>query len=309
MEIPVLIITYNRFDFVLNILQVLNKHQLKRVFISIDHFNRQPGSFAEVEEFLKLHNFDYKLLKWDENVGMENNIVKGSKWFFEHVQSGVVLEDDCMPTEALFSFLKSLNSLKLESENILLFSTNTTHVENDAFYLQPSDVPFAWGWYANRTFFNSFYDFYFNNRLSVRQFFAFLKANLKLRTKLLCLINYLSFNHFDKNTPCSWDSVLLYYQILKKEPFLVPSKSLIFNTGFGDEERSTHTLNEPAWYSKLKFQRTPLTDIKQKEYDSGRSDEFLDKFYQEYSKNNFRLLLTLFKAYLIHRRNTKKNGA
>lgn len=295
MTIPILIITYNRFDFVLQILEKLHSYNCKNVYLSVDHYQRDIAAFEELEQFLIDKKFDYKILKWQENIGCEHNVMKGTKWFFDHVSAGIILEDDCLPTDAFFEFIKQLNKPELSSQNISFFSTTFGQTE---FYLQPVYLPIFWGWYTHKDFFNRFYDFLFAQEVSSLQLRKLWKSEVPIKTKLIALLNYLSFEPGKKGV--SWDSVLFYYQLVKQEKFLMPSVSFIDNLGFGNLNSSfTHTSIQPTWYNRINICHSsiigkPLKIIMQ---DSKKNNEFLQHFYKGYPGNYLKLSLSIIKSY------------
>ena len=295
MSIPILIITYNRFDFVLRILEKLDAHQCKTVYLSIDHYQRDITAFEKLEQFLIQRNFDYKILKWEENIGCEYNVMKGTKWFFDHVSAGIILEDDCLPTNAFFEFTAQLNKPELSSQNISFFSTTSGEAD---FYLQPVYLPIFWGWYTNRVFFNDFYTFLFAQEINSGQLKKLWEARVSLKTKLIALLNYLSFKPGKKGV--SWDSVLFYYQLIRQEKFLMPSFCFIDNLGFGNLNSSfTHTNTQPEWYEKINLWHANLKEKQMRiiAHDSKKNNIFLQEFYKGYPNNYIKLSLSILKSY------------
>jgi hypothetical protein len=301
MDVPVLIITYRRFDFVLKILELLLAHNQRHVFISIDDYQQGKNEFEAVNQFLRGNNFTFELLKWEGNVGMERNIVEGSNWFFEKVPRGIVIEDDCCPTPGLFDLFPKFTDGTF-GNSIISFFSNNIH-GGDAFYFRPSYIPFFWGWYSTRELFGDFFRFYMQNRATPAQLMQFFRSKLLLRNKLISLLNYLSFDHNDIDTPCSWDSVFLYYQVLYCKPLMVPSQSLIENLGVADPERSTHTIGVPSWYPSIPIKRTRVAGIEvvKQVQDFRKDDEFLAALYADYPASILRLTLSLAKAYIKYR--------
>lgn len=295
MDLPILIITYNRFEFVLRILNMLNHHGYKNVYISVDDYYRDPEAFKQIEFFLDENQFSYKILKWDTTVGCENNILEGIKWFFIHVKRGVILEDDCIPKDAFFSVINELNRLNIANENISFFSNNIG--DSSKFFFRPSFIPFFWGWYSSREFFNGFYSFIKLHRLSFGHIRKILMSPFSLKSKLIILINYLEFNYNNGGT--GWDSAMFFYQIINNTPFYVPSHSLIDNIGFGSMNSSfTHTDQMPAWCEKINSNSRNITlthNIYPASIEENRN--FLEQYYKEYP-GSIKLLISFVLNYL-----------
>jgi hypothetical protein len=280
MDIPVLIITYNRFDFVLRILKELNDHGYRNVYISVDDYYHDTIGFKKVEDFLQEHNFLHKILKWSTNIGCENNVLDGIKWFFTNVEKGVILEDDCIPKEGFFSLLGKVRELNIDEENISFFSDNIG--SHPGFYVRPSHIPFFWGWYSSKAFFDDFYSFIKTNSLSLAQIKKVLSSRLSFKIKLISLINYLSFSNDTGGT--GWDSVMFFYLIIKGRPFYVPSHSLVDNVGFGYMNSSfTHTDQMPDWCRNIAQKSNDVSGCpKVYESDEKLNNEFLNIFFEEY---------------------------
>jgi hypothetical protein len=299
MQVPVLIITYNRFENVLRVLDILSRHGQKSIYISVDDYPRDSSGFNVIEEFLQTHHFDYKILKWETNVGCDINVMKGVRWFFEHVERGVILEDDCIPEGALFSFITIVQHQEMIDQNLSFFSTD---IENTTPHkLQQVYLPVYWGWYSNRTFFNEFDRFLFDHKFTFSHLVRLFRSPILLKVKLTALLNYFSFRVNKKGV--AWDGVLFYYSIIMKKPFIIPSCSYIKNNGFGDFGSTfTHTHSAPKWYSKIKF----AGDIYKGEdlsffWDHSKNNRFLSHFFADVTNNKFKLFGSVVKAYLGYR--------
>lgn len=297
MNLPILIITYNRFDFVLQILQTLHKSNVRKVYVAVDDYNRDNKSFEPIESYLNEHGFEHKILKWHQNVGCEYNVLNSCKWFFEHEQRGIILEDDCIPTEGFFHFVSQLEHLNIHQHNISFTAFKAN--ENETLHLEPIYIPFFWGWYTTKNFYNSFYEFCNQKNLSLTQVLNVLcEKNLSLKNKLICLINYVNFSY--KRVGTSWDSLLHFYQVYTRNPFLVPSSSMIKNLGFGNLNANyTHTDKEPYWYKQLSFFNLNTDkNCTVKTYDVNTNNNCLHQFFIGYSNNNLKLMAYFVKKYV-----------
>jgi len=297
MDVPVLIITYKRFDFVLDILQYLKSVGVRKVYISIDHYNRDVAAFKPVEAYLESTSFDYQLLKWDTNVGCDRNVMEGINWFFSKEKQGIILEDDCLPTEGFASALAQLQQADFRNQNISFFSTGKE--ASVPFSWSPVYLPFFWGWYTTAAFFQSYYQFYSKRQNFLSIFFALRKAGLSTKLLLITLINF--YAHRSRKRGVAWDSQLFLYSIIQQAPFLMPSRSLINNLGFGELSNAfTHTQQIPAWYKLIQFQHEPynVDAASIKTFCRKESNGFLESFYADYSNSYLKLSAILVNHYL-----------
>lgn len=61
---------------------------------------------------------DLRTLVHDRNLGCKNAVGSAVTWFFEHVDEGVILEDDCVPDPTFFAFCADLLERYGEDERV-----------------------------------------------------------------------------------------------------------------------------------------------------------------------------------------------
>jgi len=296
--LPFLIITYNRFDLVLEILKRLNEFNQRKVYIAIDDYYKRETEFRLIEQFLYDKEFQFRLFKWESNVGCEINVTESIKWFFENEENGIILEDDCIPERSLFDLIPAISCQNHLNTSISFFSTNTEPEKISDWY--KSYLPMYWGWYTTRTMYQEFYTFLHRNSFNFSDFYVFLfKTNMSFRLKLIILCNYFSFDFNKKGV--GWDSVLLIFCIIKSKPFLIPPVSYISNKGFGElNQNFTHTAEIPEWYNRILYSgangaKGKFVDVNT---DLGMNNSFLIQFFKSATNNSFKLLFSTVKYFL-----------
>jgi hypothetical protein len=101
---------------------------------------------------------EVKTLFRDENLGCGFGVCSGISWFFEQVEEGIVLEDDCLPDISFFPFCNELLNKYKEDEDIyLIIGSNMQNgvKRGDASYYF-SNYPITWGWASWRRAWNHF---------------------------------------------------------------------------------------------------------------------------------------------------------
>jgi hypothetical protein len=58
----------------------------------------------------------------EENFGCGNGVSSAITWFFNHVQSGIILEDDCIPNSSFFEFCQSLLQYYKNDDRVMMIS-------------------------------------------------------------------------------------------------------------------------------------------------------------------------------------------
>jgi len=152
-EIPILLLIFNRIEPVEKLLASLAKVRPSNVYIACDG----PRSTVVGEEMLvkNVQNKALALVDWpcqvhtlfrDENLGCKIAVSGAVQWFFSHVERGVVLEDDCIATPFFFEFCQiMLEKYKndktiatVSGRNELSTFGNDSHIFSSKF--------FCWGW-------------------------------------------------------------------------------------------------------------------------------------------------------------------
>ena len=110
---PVLLIGFTRFKAAQKVFDEIRKVRPKKFFLAVDG----PRENNQGEEILcqKTSNI-VKQVDWDceiktlfqkKNLGCGTGPVTAINWFFDFVEEGIILEDDCVPNQSFFIFAKS----------------------------------------------------------------------------------------------------------------------------------------------------------------------------------------------------------
>src|SRR6266550_5208861 len=110
LEVPVLLIVFNRPDVTAQVLEALAKVRPRRLFVAAD--GPRSDSATDVELCRQTRevacNPDWKCevvsLLQNENLGCGRGESAAMSWFFDHVEEGIILEDDCLPSSSFFDF-------------------------------------------------------------------------------------------------------------------------------------------------------------------------------------------------------------
>ena len=115
--VPVLLTCWKRPEKVLRVIESLKVISPKKIYVSCDGPNRNiQGNKKKVEETKRvvLEN-----ITWDcdlstkfltENNGFRMAMTKAIEWFLKNEVEGIIIEDDCLPSEEFFIFCSDKNS-------------------------------------------------------------------------------------------------------------------------------------------------------------------------------------------------------
>jgi len=149
---PILFLVFNRFDLTKKVFKEIKKARPKSLFISSDgaRTKKEEKKVEEIRQYL-LNNIDWncnlKTLFRNKNLGCQKAVSSAISWFFNNVEQGVILEDDCLPNQDFFKFSEEM--LKKYKNNDKIMHISGTNVEKksnlneDYFFSKTFNM---WGW-------------------------------------------------------------------------------------------------------------------------------------------------------------------
>ncbi|PCI89507.1 hypothetical protein COB18_03800 [Candidatus Kaiserbacteria bacterium] len=238
---PVLIIIFNRPEKVRALIEALSKVQPKYLYIAADGPRKNvPTDRARCAEAQKIAT----TLPWDcevrtnfsdTNLGCDQAVPRGIDWFFEHVASGIILEDDCIPHPSFFSFCGELLERYKDNKKIMHISGNNfqdSHIRGDASYYF-SLYTHSWGWATWSRAWRHFHPA-IEGMTAYRKEKRIQKLPLSKNAQRFWMKHFLNRNH--------WDAFWQYTVWYKDGLSIIPQKNLVTNIGF--DEEATHTEKE-----------------------------------------------------------------
>ena len=152
---PVLFLIFNRPDHTKLVFEQIRLAKPKQLFIAADGPRENCDGEREKCEYAKhvvLENIDWecevKTLFRQSNLGCGKAVSEAITWFFNHVDEGIILEDDCLPNSSFFSFCHELLEKYRHNSSIMhITCTNyndSKKYEDGSYYF--SNYPYIWGW-------------------------------------------------------------------------------------------------------------------------------------------------------------------
>ena len=243
----VLFLVFNRLDTTEQVFEAIRQAKPPRLYVAADGARANKDGESEKVQAVRdyiMQNIDWecevKTLYRDQNLGCKYAVSGAITWFFENEEQGIILEDDCLPSQSFFWYCEELLERYKDDMNIAQICgrletehLSIEHGNNDYFITSRG---FIWGWatWASRT--NSF-DVDFLNK----------DGYLKILKKLIfSSTSFVEFLHRWKNTVLvkkqivnSWAYPWNIYQLINKRSTVLPTKNLISNVGHGVD--ATHT--------------------------------------------------------------------
>ena len=151
---PVLLIGFNRPDFMAVQIAAVRAARPTRLYIAVDGAREGWPDEAEkcraVRECAKLVDWtcEVKTLFREKNHGCKMGVSGAITWFFENEEEGIVLEDDCRPSPDFFRFVTEMLARYRDDERIgIVTGFNHFNLQSDktASYHFSSHLD-IWGW-------------------------------------------------------------------------------------------------------------------------------------------------------------------
>jgi hypothetical protein len=196
---------------------------------------------------------EIKTLFRDENLGCGCAVSEAITWFFENVEDGIILEDDCLPTTYFFYYCQFyLRMYKYENKIFSISGCNLNYVRSfNQFDPFASKMMNMWGWATwKRSSDLVQYDLSGWSKIKYKNLFLF----FKLESSFIKDLGWIKFWHSNfefvsKNVSYTWDYQWIYTQIYKNSLTIYPPINMISNIGFN--EFATHTIDKSSPVSKL----------------------------------------------------------
>lgn len=254
-QVPILLIVFNRPDTTRLVLNAIRKVRPQQIFIAADGPRKNfPNDRKKCEETRDLINLidwacDVKTLFHTDNLGCKRSPVSAINWFFENVDEGIILEDDCLPDKSFFYYCRYLlNEYRDDKRIMTIAGTNLLGEWNSQF----QDYHFTyhmqvWGWATWKRAWN-----YFDVDIKLWKI-QYIKERVKdmLANYSLYKLKEKIFNEITTKDIDVWDYQWLFSNVIQSGLTIIPSVNLISNIGFGTD--ATHT---KLFYPKISSQKT-----------------------------------------------------
>ena len=291
---PVLFLIFNRPKHTQRVFQQIRSVQPTHLFISAD--GPRPQVAGELEKSNLVRSI-VDQIDWDcevhtnfysENLGCKKAVSSGISWFFEQVEEGIILEDDCFPEESFFAHCACMLELYRDDKEIMHISgtnpTNSICKKLPSSYVF-SRYPFIWGWATWRRAWN-LYDAEFTGLEA-----AWSNPNSGISTvstnRTVCRYLFDKFQRTQAGEFNTWDYAWFYSILKNKGLCLNPCDNLIQNIGFDEEATHTRSSGFTHRLGKISAYKNAVV------HPLGRQlDTKLEKaFFHASQKNAFGLLL------------------
>ena len=264
---PILFLIFNRPDLAEIVFKRVREVKPAHLFIAAD--GPRKGFPEDREKCDKSRIIVLNMIDWDcqihtlfqqENLGCANAVSNAITWFFNNVEEGIILEDDCLPDISFFYYCKELlsyyhNNLRIMHIGGISWKKKSKH-KSQSYYF--SIYPYVWGWATWRESWKYFNPKIENDISSISNVVS--KYVNRKREKKYWNDIFLKMSKYQNDD--IWD-YLWHYSIWSNGGIsILPEKNLVTNIGFGLE--STHTREPvPGYKNVIQIETAPLDEILQ----------------------------------------------
>jgi hypothetical protein len=251
-SVPILFLIFNRPEKTRKVFDTIRNQKPRLLFIAADGPRHDKLGENELCEKTReiVANIDWdcevKKLFRDHNLGCKIAISSAVNWFFDQVEEGIILEDDCLPDPTFFRFCEEL--LEKYRFDYQVMSISGSNLLETPWKIEIQSYSWGhggiWGWatwkrawdlydidmkgWENKVIKNTI-----KNAIGTDEWFNFY---------------YSMFESSYNRSLDTWD-VQWFYSILINDGLAInPAVNLVKNIGYGD---GTHTNSEDLYMAKI----------------------------------------------------------
>ncbi|MCK4636062.1 MAG: hypothetical protein KAT32_04305 [Candidatus Moranbacteria bacterium] len=129
MKKAVLFLIFNRIDTVQRVFAEIQKAKPPRFYLASDEGRNEE----EKKKVKKIRDYVLNNINWDcevktlfrdKNLGCRRSVSGAISWFFKNEKDGIILEDDCLPSQSFFNFCEELLDYYKDNKSVWHISGN-----------------------------------------------------------------------------------------------------------------------------------------------------------------------------------------
>ena len=153
LKTQILFLIFNRPEVTRQVFEVIRQVRPEKIFIAAD--GPRENEIGEYElcqqtRAIVTDNIDWPCdlhtLFRDDNAGCKVAVSSAINWFFEHVEGGIILEDDCLPHPDFFQFCSDMLEYYRDDKRIWQINGTCWHRKKLFKNYSFTSYPLIWGW-------------------------------------------------------------------------------------------------------------------------------------------------------------------
>jgi len=238
---PILLMAFKRPETTKKVFEKIREVRPKKFFFAVDgpRNEKEKRLVDQVKELAKLVDWkcDFKTNFKKENTGLKEGLIDNITWFFDHVDEGIILEDDCLVDSSFFRFCREMLDKYREDHRIMHIAGSNPHRgwrrNNYSYYF--SHYTYSWGWATWKRAWKKIEADNINyNKIKEK---GYLKDIYPKWYERMYLKKGFNLVYSDKLK--SWDHHWLFTSGANSLLSIVPNKNLVKNIGIGPDASNT----------------------------------------------------------------------
>jgi hypothetical protein len=249
----VLLLVFNRPNPTKEVFKAISKAQPERLYIAADGPRIDKlGEHILCEDTRSIvKQVDWpcqvRTLFQEVNLGCKKAVSTAISWFFDNEEEGIILEDDCVPSQSFFYFCQdTLSKYRTTPEVGIVCGSyyhfnKFNHIESLYFTINP----YIWGWATWKRVWKGF-------DVSMSSFSLEEAKSLIWKSYITTPAKQYWFSclkNAAEGKVDTWDYPFTWHLLLNRYLHVSPTKNLISNIGYGED--ATHTKQKVGNYSDM----------------------------------------------------------
>jgi hypothetical protein len=274
---PVLLITFNRPDYTIQVFDKIRQAKVKKLYISND--GPREGNIEdqkarkEIKKIIDSIDWDCDVhtLFQEKNLGCGIGVSTAITWAFENEDRMIILEDDCVPSLSFFDYCSHCLE-KYKNDTRVWLINGRSHHQGSKFF-NDSDYIFShyshcWGWATWKRVWEGFNINMPNNDKFMEQG-GFDNVYFSMKEARFFNKHYSRLFQNNNLIKHSWAYPFSYYVSSNRGLSIVPAKNMIKNVGlYGVHSSGTRTfVHKLEICESFSFDKEPLFVLPNRKYD------------------------------------------
>jgi hypothetical protein len=259
LKTAVLFLVFNRLDTTKEVFEAIREAKPPRLYVAAD--GARESKENEDEKVKQVRDYIMSNIDWDcevktlfreQNFGCKMAVSGAIDWFFDNEEMGIILEDDCLPSQSFFWFCEELLVRYKDDTRVGQISGDNFQKGikrgNADYYFSIYNHIWGWASWADRW---KNYDVdlkTIDNTTFIDKLFSSKKSSIYWKD---------IFKKMKNKKIDTWDYQWTFTLWNNNQLTVLPNVNLIKNIGFGED--ATHTTGESE-FSKLESKEIQLKE-------------------------------------------------
>jgi len=282
LKTPILLLVFNRPDKAQLVFNSIKATKPRFIYVAADgprdHISGESDNCNMTRAVIEQIDWDCNVSKLfrESNLGCKKAVSSAITWFFNSVEEGIILEDDCLPNPSFFPFCEELlDRYRSDSRVMQICGSNLLRgwqrLPYSYYYSSYGPI---WGWASWRRAWK-YYDVDMKNWPRIKE--EGILEDICLNGDEVAWRRDIYDKLFNGEID-TWDLQWGYSKMINYGLSITPNTNLISNIGF--DSNASHTVNNADPYAKLPSREMifPLLHPQNISRDRVSDKRFLDEF-------------------------------